>query len=118
MSTKFAVITLWAENVEEQAHFYRDILGLQPLPHHGGSPHFSVDGIYLVMFKGLPRSAEYPETPDFPVFALSVDDLDQAIEKLKLHEVVLPWGIESNKASRWVKFHDPGGNLIELVQFN
>jgi catechol-2,3-dioxygenase len=117
MSTKFAVIALWAEDVEMLAHFYRDALGLQPIPQHGGHPHFSVEGIYLVIFKGLPHPAESPEIPDFPIFALSVDNLDHAIERLKVHEVVLPWGIESNKASRWVKFHDLGGNLIELVQF-
>jgi hypothetical protein len=34
-----------------------------------------------------------------------------------LHNVELPWGLESNPAGRWVMFHDPAGNLIELVQW-
>jgi hypothetical protein len=29
----------------------------------------------------------------------------------------LPWGIEGDARSRWVMFHDPAGNLVELVQF-
>jgi hypothetical protein len=31
--------------------------------------------------------------------------------------VDLPWGIERDEHSRWAMFHDPAGNLIELVEF-
>jgi predicted enzyme related to lactoylglutathione lyase len=45
-----------------------------------------------------------------------IPDLDTAIEALRVHGVDMPWGVESNPAGRWVLFHDPAGNLIELVQ--
>jgi hypothetical protein len=40
-----------------------------------------------------------------------------AEERLRLHGVEMPWGVESDSASRWVMLTDPAGNLIELVQF-
>ena len=48
--------------------------------------------------------------------AFSVPDLEAAVKKLQFHEVDLPWGVEINATERWVMFHDPAGNLIELVE--
>jgi len=117
MSIKFSVITLWAEDVPANAHFYRDVLGLGLLPHHGERPHFDVNGIYLTILKGKPTPAHDAEPARFPLFALSVDDLDEMVNRLEKLHVEMPWGVESNSVSRWVIFHDPAGNLIELVQF-
>ena len=117
MPTKFAVISVWAEDIATNAHFYRDVLGLDLLPHHDARPHFKVDGIYLIILKGTPVPAQNAEPDRFPLFALAVDNLDELIESLKNHRVDLPWGVESNAHERWVMFHDPAGNLIELVQF-
>jgi predicted enzyme related to lactoylglutathione lyase len=50
------------------------------------------------------------------VVALSVPNLDAAVEKLQSHGVDLAWGVETNATGRWVMFHDPAGNLIELVE--
>jgi hypothetical protein len=54
--------------------------------------------------------------PCFPMVAFAIPELDTAIEKLHLHEVDLPWGVETNAAGQWVMFHDPEGNLVELVE--
>jgi hypothetical protein len=51
------------------------------------------------------------------VVAFSIPDLDKAVERLRLHSVDLPWGVETNATGRWVMFHDPAGNLVELVEF-
>ena len=40
-----------------------------------------------------------------------------AVVSLRRHGVDLPRGLESNPAGRWVIFHDPAGNLIELVEW-
>ncbi len=117
MSIKFAVIALWAEDITASAHFYRDVLGLTLLSHAGERPHFEVNGIYLTILKGAPTPAQNAEPDHFPLFAFSVDDLDAMVSRLENLHVEMPWGIENNDASRWVVFHDPGGNLIELVQF-
>ena len=118
MSPKFAVIALWAEDVSAAADFYREVLGLNPLLHHGERPHFEVDGIYLTILKGTPLAARNSVPSRYPLFALSVEDLDDMINRLKDHHVDMPWGVDGDGASRWVMFHDPAGNLIELVQFS
>jgi catechol 2,3-dioxygenase-like lactoylglutathione lyase family enzyme len=118
MNPRFAVVSIWAEDVPTTAHFYHDVLGLRFLPHHGGQPAFDLDGAYLTILKGKPRPAQDAEPVNFPLFALAVDDLDAAVALLRAHRVDLPWGIERGAQSRWVKFHDPAGNLIELVEFS
>jgi catechol 2,3-dioxygenase-like lactoylglutathione lyase family enzyme len=118
MSIKFAVISIWAEDEPACAHFYRDVLGLTLMPHpQGGRPHFTVDGVYLTILKGKPVPARSAQPSRFPIFAFSVDDLDAMIERLEKHHVALPWGVEGGAGERWVMFHDPAGNLIELAQF-
>jgi catechol 2,3-dioxygenase-like lactoylglutathione lyase family enzyme len=115
---KLTVISLWAEDVPATAHFYRDVIGLKLLPHHGGRPHFDLDGVYLTILQGQPQPAQEATPERFPLFAWVVDDLDGAIQRLHAHQIGMPWGIEGDARSRWVMFHDPAGNLIELVQFS
>lgn len=117
MPIKFAVIALWAEDLPAAVHFYRDILGLEFLSHHAGRPHFVVNDVYLTIVEGRPAPAERAQPPRFPIFALSVDDLDAMVARLEKLRVVMPWGVEKDGHPRWVMFHDPAGNLIELVQF-
>ena len=111
-----AVISIWADDVAKTAHFYKDVLGLELLPHlHAGRPHFRVGGAYLTILKGTPQPAEDPESSRFPLFAFRVKDLDQAVARLEAHGVDFPWGVEGQGESRWVMFHDPAGNLIEIT---
>jgi catechol-2,3-dioxygenase len=118
MEPRFAVISLRAEDVSAAAHFYRDVIGLNLLHHPGQRPHFMVNGIYLTILKGRPAPAQDAVPARFPLVAFAVDDLQANLERLSAHQVALPWGIEQDASSRWVMFHDPAGNLIELVQFN
>lgn len=117
MNVRLAVVSISAEDVPAAAHFYRDVIGLRLLPHHGERPHFDLGGVYLTIVKGRPAPAQTPTARRFPLVAFAVEDLDAAIERLRAHYVGLPWGIEEDANSRWVMFHDPAGNLIELVQF-
>ena len=116
MSIRFAVVSLWAEDVPAAVNFYRDVIGLPLLAHIAGDrPHFDLGGAYLTILHGRPALPPDPE-PRFPVVAFTVPNLDAAVEKLRAHRVDLPWGAESNSSSRWVMFRDPAGNLIELVE--
>jgi catechol 2,3-dioxygenase-like lactoylglutathione lyase family enzyme len=117
MSTKFAVIAVWAEDVAWCAHFYCDALGLNLLAHHELRPHFKVGDIYFIILKGKPAPAQNTDPERFPLFALSVDNLDEMVTRLGKHGVALPWGVEENESESWVMFQDPAGNLIELAQF-
>jgi catechol 2,3-dioxygenase-like lactoylglutathione lyase family enzyme len=98
-------------------HFYRDVIGLRLLPHHGEQPHFDLDGSYLTILKGHPVPAQNADPSRFPIIAFAVSDFDAAVERLLAHDVKLLRGVEQDALSRWVMFHDPAGNLIELVQF-
>lgn len=113
------VISLWAEDVPTTAAFYRDALGLEPFipnhPHDKDAARFKLNGAHLIIMPGRPRPAANTKLERFPLFALAVDDLDEAIDRLREHGVPLPWGVEGHGQSRWVMFHDPAGNLIELA---
>ena len=119
MPTKLYVVSLWAKDVAIATHFYRDIIGLRLLPletHHHDRPHFDLGGAYLTILAGKPVPPSDPIPARFPVIAFVVDDLDAAVDRLRTHHVELPWGVEAGADSRWVMFHDPAGNLVELAQ--
>jgi len=117
MKLKLAVVTLWAEDVDQAADFYRSVLGLPLLTVDHGRPHFDLGGAYLVILPGQPHKLEDSTRSRFPVLAFAVDDLDQIIHQLKSHGVEMPWGVEEDRDSRWVMFNDPGGNLLEIAKF-
>ena len=114
------VLVVWAENVEKTAHFYHDILGLEQRQmygdNHGHMKHFLLEDSFLILLEGKSHPAENAVPAEFPLFALTVDNLDQAVSHLQAHDVALPRGVEGHEPNRWVMFHDTAGNLIELVQ--
>ena len=118
-STRLAVVSLRAEDLTTTVHFYRDVIGLHLLPHHKPHPAFELqNGVFLVIVQGQPKPEQIPEEQRFPVIAFAVDDLETAIENLISKDVALPWGVEECSENRWVKFYDPAGNLIEIVQLS
>ena len=118
MKPRIAVVSLWAEDIPAAAHFYRDVLGFDLLPHPDDRRlHFDVEGCILAIIGGRP--ALPPDRhPRFPAVAFSVPDLGTAMENLRAHGVDLPWGVETNDSTRWVMFRDPAGNLLELFEYN
>ena len=117
MQPKLAVVSLWAEDVVATAHFYRDVIGLKLLIHDQHRPHFDLGSVTLVILEGRPLPPLDPVPARFPIVAFAVDDLEATVDQLRAHQVDLPWGIEKDINSRWVMFHDPAGNLIELAHF-
>jgi catechol 2,3-dioxygenase-like lactoylglutathione lyase family enzyme len=117
MDAKLHVVSLWAEDLHPTAHFYRDVIGLRLMPHHGDRPHFDLGGVYMVLVEGKPAVREEGSSDRFPVLTFAVKDLEEAINHLRAHEVDLPWEIEVGHGMRWIMFHDPAGNLIEFVEF-
>jgi catechol 2,3-dioxygenase-like lactoylglutathione lyase family enzyme len=113
---RIVVLTIWAEDIPAAVHFYRDVLELAELPDHGSHPTLKLNGSFLIILKGTPRPATDADPAQFPLFALAVDDLDQAVARLRAHDIALLSDIKQNGALRWIVFNDPAGNLIELVQ--
>lgn len=109
------VVTLWAEDIPTTVHFYRDMIGLELLAHQGAQPTFIVgEGMHLLIKEGKPLPALGAEP--FPVIAFEVDDLDEAFVHLEALGINFASEIISNPGARYILFHDPAGNLIELAQ--
>jgi catechol 2,3-dioxygenase-like lactoylglutathione lyase family enzyme len=117
MAAHLSVISLWAKDVIQAAYFYKDVLGLSLTTHHAGMPHFDLGGVTLVILQGTPSPVKDSHPDRFPLFALSMDDFDTVLSRLEAHKIALPWGVESGADSRWVRFYDPAGNLIEIVEW-
>ncbi len=102
------------------ATFYQDILGLRRVGSSTDPYICDTDGTFIVIMEG---NLEQPRDPKrrWPMFALSVPDLDKSVKKITDTGVEFPWGIEEygtpNPSSRYVMFYDPAGNLIELVEW-
>ena len=111
-----AVCSLPAVDKRISAVFYRDVVGLQPLHNHGERPVFALGrGAFLVLVEGKPV-AQFVGDPPFPALALTVKELEIAVDQLESHGVEIPNGIQSRGETSWVLIQDPAGNLIELVQ--
>lgn len=117
MKPKLVVVSLWAENVSAMVHFYRDVVGLSLREHHHEPPHFELGGLSLVILRGKPLTPQNPEPDRFPILAFAVEDLDQETNRLLKYGIDLPCDVEAGPGSRYVMFNDPGGNLIEYVEF-
>jgi catechol 2,3-dioxygenase-like lactoylglutathione lyase family enzyme len=115
----FIVVSIWADDILATSQFYRDILGLRLISHHGSRPTFSLGSeTYLVICRGK-SGPDFAQGSDrWPQLALKVNDLDSAIEHLAENNFKLPWGVEFGQAGRYVMLHDPAGNLIELAEFD
>jgi catechol 2,3-dioxygenase-like lactoylglutathione lyase family enzyme len=116
MNPKLAVVSVWTEDVPAAAHFYRDLVGLELMHHHGGQPHFKIDDVILVLVEGKPTPATNATPEHFPIIAFSVDSLDFEIDKLSNLGIEMPSGVVETGNTRWVMFRDPAGNLLEYVE--
>lgn len=81
-------------------------------------PHFYLGETILVIAQGKPLLAQNSVPENFPLIAFSVPDFERIVEKLQQQQVVLPPGIVHGSGGRWVLFHDPAGNLVELTELS
>jgi catechol 2,3-dioxygenase-like lactoylglutathione lyase family enzyme len=117
-AVQLKVVSLRAEDLPATVHFYRHVLGFNLVHHHEHHPSFELqNGVFLVIVQSQSKVEQISGEAAFPVLAFEVEDLETAIKTLESNSVALPWGVEERSGSRWVKFYDPAGNLIEIVQF-
>jgi catechol 2,3-dioxygenase-like lactoylglutathione lyase family enzyme len=117
-----AVLTVWAppETIAETAAFYERVLGLRLVGSGEGQYILDTDGTFVIIMEGRLQQPQDTRRR-WPMFALTVPDLDVSLEALRAAAVEFPWGVEEfgspNPSSRYVMFHDPAGNLIEIVEW-
>ena len=109
-------------NVTDRARsvaWYRDVLGLpqRNQPSADDEPVFLGDpGLQFGLFQAQTPAAERePESAGFRHVALVVDDLGEAQEHLRAHEI--RFNYEDHGNARSVYFRDPDGHTIELTMY-
>ena len=106
------------EELEPSLHFYRDILGLEPLDR----PEFGIAGAWLGTTGGtqvhlivVPRDETPPATKLTPIenhTAFKVDDYEATRDHLRSHGLEV---LETNPKQGQMWVSDPSGNVIEFT---
>jgi catechol 2,3-dioxygenase-like lactoylglutathione lyase family enzyme len=120
---------LYAEDLEETAAFYADVLGLERIAEVRGRHVFfrAGDGV-LLLFR--PAATREPPAPDarLPVpphgttgaghlcFAATADEIERWRERLGRAGVAIEADFDWPQGGRSIYFRDPAGNSIELAE--
>ena len=81
MTTQIYMTSLYTQGPPHTAPFLCGSDRLHLTPHQEGPPHLEVGDSYLIIQRGTP--AQPADGGHLPALALVVEDLDQAIERLR-----------------------------------
>jgi catechol 2,3-dioxygenase-like lactoylglutathione lyase family enzyme len=105
-------VAICVADAEAGLAFYRDVLGLTPLPRPDLGPGYWLDAggqqVHLMESATPPSQANH--------FALRVDDLDDAVRDLEALGVNVFRSDHIPGAGHQAFLHDPFGNFVELNQ--
>ncbi|MEM7058429.1 MAG: VOC family protein [Pseudomonadota bacterium] len=120
---------LYAENLEDTAAFYENVLGLKKMSEAPGRHvFFRVEGSVLLVFRPsatiTPASAgaSLPVPPHGAVghghlcFAASAEEMEDWITRLSRSGVKIESDFEWPQGGRSIYFRDPAGNSIEFAE--
>lgn len=120
---------LYAENLEEAAAFYEDVLGLERIVEvKGRHVFFRVGQGVLLLFR--PSVTTTPPAPDarLPVpphgtkgeghlcFAATADEIEGWIGTLTARDIPVEADFEWPQGGRSIYFRDPAGNSLEFAE--
>ncbi len=95
---RLAVVSLPAGDVPALAHFYRDVVGLPLLAHHGHLPAFDLGhGCHLVIVEGQPAPARTGQVLASRRWPLPFKTWRRRSSTWRSHGVELPWGVEAGR---------------------
>jgi catechol 2,3-dioxygenase-like lactoylglutathione lyase family enzyme len=120
---------LYAENLEETAAFYAEVLGLERIATAEGRHVFFRAGAGVVLLF-RPSATQEPPAPDARVpvpphgsrgeghlcFAASADEIDGWRERLASAGVAIEADFDWPQGGRSIYFRDPAGNSIEMAE--
>jgi predicted enzyme related to lactoylglutathione lyase len=113
---------IWAglqvADLDKQVVFYRDIIGLRLIRKSESWAVFDAGGGNLFELSHGGESSALPKSSRQQplVIGFRVDNLPEVVQLLQEMGVNFITEIESYKSTRWVKFADPEGNVLELKE--
>ena len=120
---------LYAENLDQTADFYSQVLGLERFTEvPGRHVFFRAEGQVLLLFK--PSATRVPPSPDARLavpphgaegpghvcFAATSAQIDGWIEHLAAHALEIESTVEWPGGGRSIYFRDPAGNSLEFAE--
>ena len=113
---------LWAglqvTDLENETAYYRDIIGLRLIRKNESWAVFDAGGgaLFELSGGGIPTALPKTGTQQSLVVGFRVEDLPQTVQMLRERGVAFITEMEAYKSSRWIKFADPEGNVLELKE--
>ncbi|MEM7498508.1 MAG: VOC family protein [Pseudomonadota bacterium] len=119
---------LYADNLEETAAFYEQVLGLERLTERTGRHiFFRVDGGVLLLFRAaesltpppesaLPVPPHGAEGPGHACFAASAAEIAAWRTRLEAAGVSIESTVDWPQGGRSIYFRDPAGNSLEFAE--
>ena len=119
---------LYAENLDETAAFYEEVLGLERFAEVAGRHvFFRLEGQVLLLFRpsvtrrgggdgGLPVPPHGAEGPGHVCFTATAAEIDDWAARLRRHGVAIEADFEWPQGGRSIYFRDPAGNSLEFAE--
>ena len=114
MKINRVISTIQSSDVSKADSFYRDILGLELTMDHGWIRTYSLDQRMTVQISVASEGGSGTAVPDL---SIEVDDLDEALLRVKTAGVAIEYGPQSEPwGVKRFYVRDPFGKLINILQ--
>lgn len=113
---------IWAglavQDLEQAIVFYRDVMGFHLRRSNNDWAVFDAGGgaLFELSRGGTMNLAAKTAAQQSLVVGFKVDNLPETVKKLKERGVYFMGEMEAYKSSRWIKFVDREGNVLELKE--
>jgi catechol 2,3-dioxygenase-like lactoylglutathione lyase family enzyme len=109
------LVYYWTADMDRAVAFYRDVLGLKMIRQEGGAwAQFDAGGrLFALHGAGEGQTV----SPGGATAVFSVNDLDAARTALADRGVRITHEGDVQGYARFVSFHDPDGNTVELIEY-
>ena len=105
-------------DLENETAYYRDTIGLRLIRKNESWAVFDAGGgaLFELSRGGIPSTLPKTGGQQSLVVGFRVEDLPQTVQLLREKGVSFITEMEAYKSSRWIKFADPEGNVLELKE--
>jgi len=114
LKIKRIITNVESPNIEKANAFYHDVLGLELIMDHGWIRTYGSDSEMTVQISFASEGGSGTDVPDL---SIEVDDLEEALSRVKMAGIPLEYGPESEPwGVRRFYVRDPFDKLINILQ--